>query len=77
MPGALNYSMNDLYPGMSNNFTTRETTIAPPDDQQAIIDATDLGNAVMPAQVSTQKKTSIWLTVGIIFAVIVFMGGAK
>lgn len=74
--GALNYFMSDLYPGYSPLYT-RETTIAQPEDQLAMVDAAELATAVRPAQVPQQKKVSIWLTIGIILAVIIFLGGAK
>ena len=71
MPGAINYSMSDVYGGYAG---TTETTIPDMNDQQALVDDQKAAGAVSP---SGEKKVSIFAAVVMLLVVAFLMGVIK
>lgn len=73
--GELHHYMKDLYPNMGFVDTTL-TTVADPDDQQAMVDNEDLA-VQHQVKEDTGITSKIWLAVLALVAAMVFLGVMK
>ena len=71
MPGAINFSMSDVYGGV---WGTTETTIPEANDQQALVDDQKAAASVSE---SGQKTKPIFLAIILVFVVAFVVGGVK
>jgi hypothetical protein len=70
----MQFYYGDVYPNYP--ITTRLMTVAEPEDQQALVDDEELAHQ-NPPKVHPAKHQSIWLSLSLILAVIVFFSIEK
>ena len=71
MPGAINFTMSDIYGGI---WGTTETTIPEANDQQALVDDQKAAAAVSE---SGKKSMPIFAAIALVIIVAFVVGGAK
>ena len=70
---AMNFNLKDLYPNMMGHETS--TSVAPESDDQNVLNE-DYEKAQKVSQTQASNKT-IFISIIVIVALVVFLGGAK
>ena len=73
MAGALNFSMADLYPGMSGFYGTRQSTIPEASDQTALVDDDQAAKDMSVHTTPTQHR-NIFLGIAAVIILLVVLG---
>lgn len=71
MPQGLYFSQSDLYPSYGG-VSTRMLSVPEAEDQNTLVDDEDLAKA-NPVNVAPATSKSIWISVAVVFAVIILL----
>ena len=73
MAGALNFSMADLYPGMSGYYGTRQATIPEASDQTALVDDDQAAKDMSVHTTPTQHR-NIFIAIAVVIVLLFILG---